>query len=324
MIDESDEDLTVSYWPSVSDLFLTLFIISIVLIGVISYLLMPKSAISDDRPIIEAVGTDLKMVRDPVNVMRAELKGRPQLRDSQSAKEVVAGLKDTSGDVVESLQSLRARVRELEAATPESMKTRLKELEDTVTDLEKKIVSGESTVVALKKELNDKPPIIRIEESKLYRFDSGSAIMASDFKTGLATAEFKVLADEILKRNADGIKKVDTLEVIGHTDGQAIGKKGNLDETLPDLLSGKSRNLEAFRAGSNNDLGLLRALALRQAWEDFVTAHPNKDLLQSIEVRCYSAGQTVLESGGDKVSSENYRAPNEKSRRIEIRLTKLK
>ena len=309
MIEESDEDLTVSYWPSVSDLFLTLFIISIVLIGVVSYLLMPKSAISDDRSIIEAVGTDLKEIRNPVNVMRDELKGRPKLRNSQSAKEVVIGLKDTSNDVVETLLSMKARV---------------KELEDAKKELEKKLESIEDSMVVLKKELNDKPPIIQIEESNLYRFDSGSAIMGNDFKTGLAKAEFKVLADEILKRNADGIRKVDTLEVIGHTDGQAISKKGNLDETLPYLLSGERQGLEAFRAGSNNDLGLLRALALRQAWEDFVATHPNKDLLLSIEVRCYSAGQTVLESGGKRLVSEDYRAPNEKSRRIEIRLTKLK
>ena len=309
MIDEPDEDLTVSYWPSVSDLFLTLFIISIVLIGVVSYLLMPKSVVSDDRAIIEALGTDLKMVRDPVNVMRDELNDRPPLRSSQTAKEVVTGLKDTSYDVVESLQSMKARV---------------KELEETVTTLEKRVEFGDGTVDALRKELNDKPPIIRIEESNLYRFDSGSAIMANDFKTGLAKAEFKVLAEEILKRNADGTKKVDTLEVIGHTDGQAIGKKGNLDETLPVLLSGESRSLEAFRAGSNNDLGLLRALSLRQAWEDFVSVHPNKDVLRTIEVRCYSAGQTILESSGKRITSDDYRAPNEKSRRIEIRLTKLK
>jgi flagellar motor protein MotB len=316
MIDDSEEELTVSYWPSVSDLFLTLFIISIVLIGVVSYLLIPKSSTADDRAIVEAVGTDLKQVRDPVNLLRDELKTRPQLRSSQSAKEVVTGLKDTSEDAVQSLQAMKVRAEELEAIVTS--------LEKKILSLERDVQLGNGKVADLKKELNDKPPIIRIEESKLYRFDSGSAIMTNDFKTGLANAEFKVLADEISKRNADGTKKVDTLEVIGHTDGQAIGRKGNLDETLPYLLSGESRNLEVFRAGSNNDLGLLRALALRQAWDDFVSNHPNKNILGLIEVRCYSAGQTVFESEGKNITSGDLRAPNEKSRRIEIRLTKLK
>src|SRR5262249_26381989 len=119
----------------------------------------------------------------------------------------------------------------------------------------------------LNEELNDKPPIIRIDEAtREYRFESGSAVMSREFSEGLNNREFKTLAQEILRRNASGPLKVDTLEIVGHTDGQPIAKKGNLDHSLPEYLSGKDTSVQKVQAGSNNDLGLLRALAVRDAW----------------------------------------------------------
>jgi len=300
MTHDDEDDLKVSYWPSVSDLFLTLFIVGIVLMAVVVYVLTPKSKTSDERAVIEAVGTDLKKIRDPVNHMRGELTGKALLRDSQSAGEVVDGLEMTSGDVVSSLQQMKARLREMEM----------------------QVANGTARVKALETELNDKPPIIRIEESRLYRFDSGSAIMSETFRQGLAEDEFRVLADEIIKRNGDGRRRVDTLEVIGHTDGRPLSRRGNLDDELPDLLGGGTV-IAALQPGSNNDLGLLRALALKQAWETYVAAHPRQDLLRGIKVRCYSAGQTLPEGLSDNPTTEDYRKENGKSRRIEIRLTKL-
>jgi hypothetical protein len=121
-----------------------------------------------------------------------------------------------------------------------------------------------------------------------------------------------------MQRNGNGRLNVDTLEVIGHTDG--IGFKhhwSNLDERLPALLSGGEAALDHLMPGSNNDLGLLRALAIKQTWQRFVAAHLERAHLAQIEVRTYSAGQTLPVEAG-RFSAEDPRA-----RRIELRLTKL-
>jgi flagellar motor protein MotB len=311
MYDESEEEGEISYWPSVSDLFLTLFVVSLVLVAVVNFVLRPKSALSSDRAVIESIGTDMKAIREPVNQIREELGGRPALRPTQTAKEVVVGLNDTAGDTVAEIRKLKLRVAELEKRT-EALGSSEAEAKRDVDNL--------------RQALNDKPPIIEVEESEVRRFKSGSAAMDDQFRNGLWQSEFKTLAQEILKRNAGQRRNVDTLEVIGHTDGQPVGGgKGNLDEALPLLLSGENGEIDVLKPGSNNDLGLMRALALKRAWRDFVTTQTEgRQELESISVRCYSAGQTLPANEAKNHSAEAYREPNEKSRRIEIRLTKLR
>jgi hypothetical protein len=295
MFDEADTEAAGSYWPSVSDLFMTLFIISLVLIGTLYYVLLPKNNVSDTRPLIEAIGTDLRFIREPVNAMRVPL-GKELLRGGQAPREVVAGLSVTADDVIKELATLHAQVESLQ-----------------------KRVGG------LESELNDKPPIIRIDEgNKEYRFASGSAAMSGDFLAGLEENEFKTLAGEILKRNNGGTIVVDTLEIIGYTDGQAVRTSGNLDDALPNFLSGRDQTLERLRPGSNNDLGLLRSLAVKKAWEQFAQASPGFEMLRRIDVRCYSAGQTIPPEPVSLTDPASFTQNNPKARRIEIRLTKLK
>ena len=193
-----------------------------------------------------------------------------------------------------------------------------------ITSLETKLATLTNENARLNDELNDKPPIIKIDEAtREYRFESGSAVMSREFSEGLNQREFQTLAQEILRRNAGSLLKVDTLEIIGHTDGQPIAKKGNLDQFLPEYLSGKDTSVHKMQAGSNNDLGLLRALAVRDAWNDFVNHHPSADELRKISVRCYSAGQTIPEVGNPD-DPQTFRLADKRYRRIEVRLTKLK
>jgi len=118
---------------------------------------------------------------------------------------------------------------------------------------------------------------------------------------------------------------VDTLEIIGHTDGENFSHrdKGNLDEKLPEFLAGKVRNMALFRAGSNNDLGLMRALAIKRSWGKFIETRDDKEKeeLKKIKVRCYSAGQTEPDDR-DRKKPESYEMKNKAFRRIEIQLTK--
>jgi flagellar motor protein MotB len=307
MLHEEEPQEIVSYWPSVSDLFMTMFIIGLAMLAVSYYVLTPKLKPGDEKIVVEAVGMDMRRIRNPVNRMRNSLGNIQPIRETQSAREVVTGLEDTSNLVVERLTLLASankQASEWERLANENatLKTHIR---------------------ALTVELNDKPPIIRIDEAtKEYRFDSGSAVMNSQFAEGLNHREFQTLAQEILRRNSDARLKVDTLEIIGHTDGQPISRKGNLDQALPAYLAGRDSSVNRLQAGSNNDLGLMRALAVRDAWYAFLSMRADREQLGRINVRCYSAGQTIPATG-DRREVITYERSDEGSRRIEVRLTKL-
>ena len=267
MYEDSEEIQQISYWPSVSDLFMTLFIMALAIPIALFSLFLPTSA---------------KSSKDLVEVAR---------------------LNELIGTKDKEIQGYKHEV------------ARLNEL-----------------IVTKEKGYNDKPPIIIISEGGKdgkdeYRFASGSALVSDTFKEGLRDGGFKELAKEILARNHHSIITVDTLEFIGHTDGIAVSKRGNLDSLLPSLLAGNSQDLALLSPGSNNDLGLLRALAIKEAWIDFVNTHEHATALKMINVRCYSAGQTIPE-GLDPTDSRLhdptlFKSENIKFRRIEIRLTKL-
>ena len=101
---------------------------------------------------------------------------------------------------------------------------------------------------------------------------------------------------------------IDFIQVIGHTDGEGINLKSNLDKTLEIVAQGKVP-VSKLIPGSNADLGLMRALAVVQELQ--------QTGLQNVEFRAYSAAQLYLASGN--LAPVN-RKPDETRRRIEIRL----
>lgn len=333
MYEDSEDLQQISYWPSVSDLFMTLFIITLVLLGTLYYVFLPISK-TPSEDVVEAVG-GIKMSRilEPTNQMRRAL-GTPELKASQSPGQIVNGLSATAIEVVHQLEILKPK------PDIESLKTQLSLANSIIAAKDAEIArlnelstGHENEIQGLKHALNDKPPIIKIAEGGKdgkaeYRFASGSAMMGDAFKEGLRDGGFRELATEILTRNRGDLVAVDTLEVIGHTDGISVSRRGNLDGLLPSFLAGNSQDLARLTPGSNNDLGLLRALAIKEAWLGFVAAHEHRAQLAKIDVRCYSAGQTVPE-GFDPTDARLreaglFKTDNIKFRRIEIRLTKLR
>ena len=340
MSEYDEHDSSPGYWPSVSDLFITLFIIAIAVLAVVFYALLPKNNIAAEKAVVVAVGVDMKNVKEPVNRLRAAL-DLPPLRDTQAPNEVIAALGESADAAISKINELRAKIAEQEKRidilkSSDSTRAELvklqgenvglkKELEDLREKL--KTIAGDDVakrIEELERQLNDKPPIIRIDEQREdYRFESGSSVIRPAFAEGMKTNEFPRLAKEIIDRQQEGRVKVDTLEIIGHTDGAALSGPGNLDQKLPDLLGDTSGVFEPLHAGSNNDLGLLRALAVRQQWIDFTRGHPQEALLRSVAIRCYSAGQTILPDAGERPTREAYRRTDPRARRIEMRLTRL-
>ena len=169
--------------------------------------------------------------------------------------------------------------------------------------------------------LNDRPPILNLPEAEGFRFDSGSAELSQDFSRRLETDILPKLNRYCLQYET----QIDTLEIIGHTDGQAVsgrvGRGSNLDEKLhPGVDMAENAGLQF---GSNADLGLLRALAVAHR----IRLAQAQGRLARVDVRAYSAGQLILPdhlaAAGDAPVAVAEFGDNER-RRIEIRLTKLR
>lgn len=349
MSDSDDELSPKGYWPSVADLFLTLFVISIAIVAAVFCALLPTNNLGKDQALVQAVGSDLIHLRGPMNELRVALELEPVGGEVPPSRVILAHA-ETCRTGVEMIDLLKTQVEDLEERLkrilsgdgPELEIERLlkenSELKGRVGDLERKLdqvlrtFADDPDALAqiiqqnedLKRQLHDKPPNIQISEQKeAYRFESGSSLMSGQFVIGLTENEFSRLAGEIVGRQEEGRVKVDTLEIIGHTDGAPLSKVGNLDQKLPEVLAREGSGMKSLSPGSNNDLGLLRALAVREQWAVFVENHKDREILRSIQVRCYSAGQTILPEVRKEVSAQDFRRPDPKARRIEMRLTRL-
>lgn len=343
MPDQDDENPTGGYWPSVTDLFITLFIISIVLLGAVFYILLPKNNIAASRAVQVAVGEDFVKVLEPVNRLREEV-GLEPVR-YRSASQTIKDLGETCDVAIGFL-------KELKKNDPEGMTKRIRDLETKLRDLESLIeklreqikkVPG-SEVEELRRRIEeleqenqelkrDSPSVVIGEKRQDFRFDSGSPVIKQEFskalrnripdgKGGFYEPPFPQIADEIIKRQ----ERINTLEIIGHTDGVPLSTSGNLDKRLPELLAGELGGSKTLSAGSNNDLGLLRALALKQEWLDYVESYvpiENREVLRRIHIRSYSAGQTILPVRIDSPKPADFRKNDPRARRIEMRLTRL-
>jgi len=348
MSDSDDEIPVQGYWPSVTDLFLTLFIIAIAIVAVVFSALLPTNNVGKDRALVHAVGNDLLHIRKPMNRLRETLGLKP-LDAAVRPSGIVSALSETCDMAVKQIDDLRSQIKELQDHLSRIMSSKdiqaemerlLKQNDELKHQLQKltkllKDLGYDPEVIKeiirqnqdLRRQLHDKPPNIQIVDKEGYRFESGRSAMGSDFISALRRNEFPILASEIVDREAEGRVKVDTLEIIGHTDGVPLSGNGNLDQRLPDVLAGRFLNSiltpGSLTPGSNNDLGLLRALAVREQWDTFIKGHEQRDILRKIHVRCYSAGQTILPYTKDDATADDFRQPDPRARRIEMRLTRL-
>lgn len=297
--DSEDQSITTPYWPSVSDLFMTLFIIALVLVAAVHFLLTPKQKPGTAQNIVDAVGIDMTNIREPVNKMRRALEPPPHplLRETQAPRETIAGLSATADEVAEKLRD----AEKLRNQWKDQYDFEKKQREDLARENAK-----------LQKALNDKPPIIDLADARFLTFVKGRAEISPSFRAQLDNKEF-----EDLIRIVNDYKNVDTIEIIGHTDASPVGSSSNLDAILSNVLGGRIK-ATVLSAGSNADLGLMRALAVKEEWSRWL-AERHIQLTRRIDVRCYSAAQGVLPDDITGTPEEQ----EAKARRIEIRFTQL-
>lgn len=158
-------------------------------------------------------------------------------------------------------------------------------------------------VMTLAKAMNPKAPSINLEDSSKYRFASGSFSLTADFKSALRNEAMPMIRQTIRCFGSDSI------ELVGHTDGTPAGGASNLDR----LLSGGAgpSTLQRLNAGSNADLGLLRALAVKTEIQSLLGKEGS-----GISYRALSAGSLIGTNGSiDPAGNKN----DGSRRRIEIR-----
>ena len=156
--------------------------------------------------------------------------------------------------------------------------------------------------LSISQKLKSASPIIIDEKSGNFKFPSGSAALTPDLKKYIEIN----IAPEIEK--ATKKDNIDFIQVIGHTDSQGISNASNLDGKLTSAATGKDK-ITDLKAGSNADLGLMRAIAVVQFLQQ-------TKKLDEVKFRAYSAAQLYLPSG--KLAAQNVIADDTR-RRIEIR-----
>lgn len=149
--------------------------------------------------------------------------------------------------------------------------------------------------------LQSASPIVIDESSGNFKFKSGSAELNPQLKNYISTK----ISPEINKILQE--REIDFIQIIGHTDGEGIRQNSNIDKSLETVALG-TQPVSKLSAGSNADLGLMRALAVVQELQ--------KTGLKNVEFRAYSAAQLYLPSGN---LASIDRKPDETRRRIEIR-----
>ena len=182
-----------------------------------------------------------------------------------------------------------------------------KKLDKAVSELEeakKKVELAETKIKDFKKQ---ETPIINIPATSRYQFEPKKAELPSSLASALSN-ELAPQIDSIVREY-----KVDVVEVVGHTDGQELGKSfSNLDVNLEKVAIGE-QDIGSLSPGSNADLGLMRALSVIQALQ-------KNPKLKNLKFRAYSSAQLTLQNG--EFAPVN-RESDPTRRRIEIRFTRL-
>jgi len=166
----------------------------------------------------------------------------------------------------------------------------------------------------MKKELEqvkETPPVLIIQDSGDFKFQSGSAVLPSPLKTYIQNKLVNKI-EEITAGN-----QTYSVEIIGHTDGQILGgRNSNLDQNLEKVANGQFP-MTQLQPRSNADLGLMRSLAVVKELQNVQA----QGRLQNLQFHADSAAQLFLPNSEEFAPVD--RAENSSRRRIEIRFSPL-
>ena len=229
-----------------------------------------------------------------------------------AAEETEQNLSDTERQV----RLLQREIATLENELGESTSS-VRQLKKASSDLRKLLLSsneqsrGRIDILQSEiKRLKSAPPVVVIQDSGGFQFESGSASLPRELKSYIT----EDLVDRIERISQQ--RNLYVVEIIGHTDGQVNFGNGNLDRELEEVAQGK-QSVDSLKPGSNADLGLMRAL---EVVKQLQAVQEQTGRLQGVQFRPYSAAQLQLPTGEFASRDRN---PNANRRRIEIRFSPL-
>ncbi len=151
------------------------------------------------------------------------------------------------------------------------------------------------------------PPIINLSEAGGYSFSVGSAELTGEFNQKIRGPVVERLLE--ITRQFD----VNIIEVVGHTDEQAIvPKPSNLDRNLIAVVKGQAA-VGTLRPGDNAGLGLARAVSV-------VSVLQSDPRLSKLSILPLSGAQLI--NVNETLARESTGIDAKDRRRIEIRLRK--
>ena len=165
-----------------------------------------------------------------------------------------------------------------------------------------------TVVSSLNNATNQKPPLIKLTEAQSFRFETGSYKLSQEFKNRLNMVTTNMVSDITKYR-------IDTIQVIGHTDGQPSPGISNLDIKLQNQFEKGGELIDGLLTGSNVDLGLLRALSVAAFLREKLK---HKEVVMPT-ILAYSAS-SLIDSNGKYQPADP--SPQSQRRRIEIRFTR--
>ena len=229
-----------------------------------------------------------------------------------AAEETEQNLSDTERQV----RLLQREIATLENELGEST-SNVRQLKKASSDLQRLLLSsneqsrGRIDILQSEiKRLKSAPPVVVIQDSGGFQFESGSANLPRELKSYIT----EDLVDRIERITQQ--RNLYVVEIIGHTDGQVNFGNGNLDRQLEEVAQGK-QPVDSLKPGSNADLGLMRAL---EVVKQLQTVQAQTGRLQGVQFRPYSAAQLQLPTGEFASRDRN---PDANRRRIEIRFSPL-
>ena len=229
-----------------------------------------------------------------------------------AAEETEQNLSDTERQV----RLLQREIATLENELGEST-SNVRQLKKASSDLQRLLLSsneqsrGRIDILQSEiKRLKSAPPVVVIQDSGGFQFESGSANLPRELKSYIT----QDLVDRIERITQQ--RNLYVVEIIGHTDGQVNFGNGNLDRQLEEVAQGK-QPVDSLKPGSNADLGLMRAL---EVVKQLQAVQQQTGRLKGVQFRPYSAAQLQLPTGEFASRDRN---PDANRRRIEIRFSPL-
>jgi outer membrane protein OmpA-like peptidoglycan-associated protein len=248
------------------------------------------------RKLVESNDAVAKMERDGVSMAAFEEESRYAAKLKELIKQGIDPDKVAKEMARASAIEAMLAQRKLDNMTPEQL----------AALLDKGLEAKAAAEPADAKKGHNWPPIINLSEAGGYYFATGSAELTPSFATELRT----VVTDKLLE--IAEAYDVDVIEVIGHTDEQAVNNRAsNLDRSLASVTTGGSAGV--LQWADNAGLGLARALSVVER----LSADPR---LKSFRILPLSAAQLINTDG--RITHWDNHGDVRERRRIEIRMRK--